>query len=242
MSNELYVNDQLPAYALGSLDDGEAAQLAQHLVGCPACFDALAGYEMVVAKLVLAVPDASPPVRLKARVMRSIEAQSAGPVGEPRRSWWQQLASSFPRARSLWAVASLVLVVLLIGSNLWWWQRTNQDQPLVTSGGMQVIAMAGTEAAPSATGTLVIGSDGEYGTLVVDGLPALDLDHQYQLWLIRDGQRTSGGVFSVNPEGYGALLISSPQPLSSYPAFGITVEPEGGSSGPTGTKVMGTSS
>ena len=110
---------------------------------------------------------------------------------------------------------------------------------MVTPGGMQVVAMVGTDAAPAAVGTLVISGDGEYGTLAVDGLAALDPDHQYQLWLIRDGQRTSGGVFSVNPEGYGALWISSPEPLSSYPAFGITIEPEGGSPGPTGDKVLG---
>jgi len=98
--------------------------------------------------------------------------------------------------------------------------------------------LTGTEAAPGATGTIVISMAGESGTLVVDGLPSLDEAHQYQLWLIRDGQRTSGGVFSVNPEGYGSLWISFPANLTSYDAFGITIEPAGGSPGPTGDKVM----
>jgi hypothetical protein len=61
----------------------------------------------------------------------------------------------------------------------------------------------------------------------------------FGLALNSDGLRTSGGVFAVNPEGYGALWISSPEPLSSYPAFGITIEPVGGSPGPTGEKVLG---
>jgi anti-sigma-K factor RskA len=104
---------------------------------------------------------------------------------------------------------------------------------------MRVVALAGTEAAPAATGTIVISGDGEYGTLVVDGLPPLDAARQYQLWLIEDGQRTSGGVFSVSSEGYGAMEIASPEPLSRYSAFGITVEPAGGSPGPTGDKVLG---
>jgi anti-sigma-K factor RskA len=59
------------------------------------------------------------------------------------------------------------------------------------------------------------------------------------LWLIQDGQRTSGGVFSVSDEGYGSLWISSPEPLATYSAFGITIEPAGGSPGPTGDKVLG---
>ena len=86
---------------------------------------------------------------------------------------------------------------------------------------------------------LVISSDGEHGTLVVDGLPPLDASQQYQLWLIQDGQRTSGGIFSVDGEGYGSLWITSPKPLISYQAVGITVEPAGGSPAPTGERVLG---
>ena len=104
---------------------------------------------------------------------------------------------------------------------------------------MRIVMLTGTEAAPGVTGTIVITTAGESGTLVVDGLPSLDEARQYQLWLIRDGQRTSGGVFSVNPEGYGLLWISSPANLTSYGAFGITIEPAGGSPGPTGDKVLG---
>jgi anti-sigma-K factor RskA len=85
----------------------------------------------------------------------------------------------------------------------------------------------------------VVSLDGEHGTLVVDGLAALGEEQQYQLWLIQDGQRTSGGVFSVSEEGYGSLWISSPEPLSSYSTFGITIEPAGGSPGPSGDKVLG---
>ena len=81
--------------------------------------------------------------------------------------------------------------------------------------------------------------DGDHGTLVVDSLAPLGQDQQYQLWLIQDGERTDGGVFSVNPEGYGSLWVETPQPLSSYSAFGITIEPAGGSPGPTGDKVLG---
>jgi len=62
---------------------------------------------------------------------------------------------------------------------------------------------------------------------------------QYQLWLISDGEKANGGVFSVNQEGYGNLLVVSSKPLTEYSAFGITVVPEGGSPGPTGVKVLG---
>ena len=53
------------------------------------------------------------------------------------------------------------------------------------------------------------------------------------------GQRTSGGVFSVYDEGYGVLKIDAPEPLISYQNVGITIEPAGGSPGPTGERVLG---
>lgn len=101
------------------------------------------------------------------------------------------------------------------------------------------VQFQGTNAAPNATGLLVISLDGMHGTMVVDQLPVLGEAEQYQLWLIQDGERTSGGVFSVDTQGYKSLYIDSPEPLASYSAFGITVEPAGGSPGPTGEKVLG---
>lgn len=241
MSNQGHVLDLLPAYALGSLDGEEVSQVAGHLADCSMCRAELAAFEAVTAQLALSAPDTEPPLQLKSQILERIPSQAGEPLTTPQPPWWQRLTALFHQAAPAWGLAGLVLVILLVVSNLWWWQRMNRE-PLTVASGMQVVAMAGTDAAPDAVGTLVISEDGEYGTLVVDGLPALAEAQQYQLWLIRDGQRTSGGVFSVNSEGYGALWIESPESLSSYPAFGITIEPAGGSSGPTGDRVLGTTS
>jgi anti-sigma-K factor RskA len=138
----------------------------------------------------------------------------------------------------VWGAASLVVIIVLLISNLYLLNnlRAHESAELEE---FTTMALVATDYSPNSTGMLVISSDGEYGVLVVDELPVLDESQQYQLWLIYDGQRTSGGVFSVNDEGYGSLLIDSEQPLSSYPAFGITIEPAGGSPGPTGDKVLG---
>jgi anti-sigma-K factor RskA len=135
-------------------------------------------------------------------------------------------------------VGLVVVAVLVIGS-LWLGGQLGGPGDAIEPGVLRTINLTGTEAAPEATGLLVVSLDGEHGTLVVDGLAPLGQEQQYQLWLIQDGQRTSGGVFSVSEEGYGSLWISSPEPLSSYGAFGITIEPAGGSPGPTGDKVLG---
>lgn len=241
MSDSVHVTELLPAYALGILEAEEAARAGEHLAQCSSCRAELRSLQSVTDKLGLAAPEARPSPGLKRQVLGRLQTPTPKREAERRPAWWQRLAGWFQRGTPAWGIASLVLVIALVISNLWWWQQKTHPEPgYTTPGGMQVLAMAGTEVSPEGTGTLVISDDGEYGTLVVDGLPSLGDEAIYQLWLIRDGQRTSGGLFSVNEEGYGALWISSPEPLSSYDAFGITIEPAGGSPGPTGDKVLGT--
>jgi len=239
MASQEHVIDLLPAYALGCLEEAEAARVAEHTAQCAACRAELQPYLAVTDRLALAAPDALPPVRVKQQLMRRIERPAAAPSAAPRPGWWQPIAGLFRRPAPAWALASLILIVALAAGNIWLWQRLGRSGGADTAGQIRVVAMIPTDAAPQAAGKLVISMDGEYGTLVVDGLPPLDVSHQYQLWLIRDGQRTSGGVLTVNAHGYGVLEISAPEPLAHYRSFGVTVEPAGGSTGPTGEKVLG---
>jgi anti-sigma-K factor RskA len=135
-------------------------------------------------------------------------------------------------------MVSLVLILVLGASNLFLWGRLNTLESRQRAS-LRAVLLEGTAAAPNGTGLLVISLDGTHGTLVVDRLPVLSESQQYQLWLTRDGQRTSGGVFSVDEKGYKGMYIKSPEPLDSYTGVGITIEPAGGSPGPTGEKVLG---
>ena len=94
------------------------------------------------------------------------------------------------------------------------------------------------DAASAATGFVLISADGENGALVVDGLPPLGEDQEYQLWLVKNGERTSGAVFSTDENHYGGTRIRAPLSLLEYSAVGITAEPAGGSSHPTGQQVL----
>jgi anti-sigma-K factor RskA len=232
MQDQLHFHDLLPAYALGCLDADEASRVAEHLAGCAQCRADVVVYQSVAGRLALGAPDAVPPAELQQQLMAQIGAAPAPPARAHASPWRG-------RSAAMWGVAALVLLVALAASNLWWWQRSARSGARVGPANMQAVAMIGTGRAPEATGTLLITADGEYGTLIVDGLPVLGRGLAYQLWLIRDGQRVSGGVFAVNAEGYGVLEVSSQEPLSGYTGFGVTIEPEGGSPGPTGDRVLG---
>lgn len=238
MNSEEHIFNLIPAYALGSLDEEEKIIVETHMADCETCRSELESYSRVVDDLPLAVKTRQAPGDLKASIFKQLgeDRQSADP--QPAESWFDRLKSTFLSTAPVWGAASLVLVIVLLFSNLFLLNNL-QDVETVRQTELTTVAMVATDYTPEATGTLVISMDGEYGVLVVDALPILDESQQYQLWLIYDGQRASGGVFSVNDEGYGSLSVSSEKPLSSYPAFGITIEPAGGSPGPTGEKVLG---
>ena len=94
------------------------------------------------------------------------------------------------------------------------------------------------DTAAAGRGMMVTSSDGRDCLLAVLDLPALNGGEVYQVWLIKDDVMTSGGVFTVDSTGYGQTVIRPTNPMWEFDSIGITVEPAGGSSGPTGQQVL----
>ena len=233
---EEHVTDLLPGYALGCLDASENSQVNEHLAGCEQCQVELKRFDWVVAELPMAMKMTDPPAELKSRILTRA-SQSRAQIPQ-KTSPWSRLMHSLRQSAPVWGVASLALVLVLAVSNLFLLQQLGQVQG-DGQGIMRTVVLDGTKFTPGATGRVVISRDGNRGVVVVDGLPNLDDTQQYQLWLMKDGQRDSGGLFSVGSSGYGWVYVRSPDPLASYQAAGITIEPVGGSPGPTGDKVLG---
>jgi anti-sigma-K factor RskA len=241
-----HIMEIIPAYALGCLDAGEAASASRHLAGCEICQAELATYDAVVDVLPWAAPDVEPSQALKGRLLARVSSMAAGeketiqppittkPSGL---SWWQQATGAFQSLVSgpRWRPVALLFVFALVVGNVLVWQQANQPDP----NSWRRIRLTGSEVVPEAMGIIYISADGRNGTLIVDQLPQLAPEQQYQLWLVKDGERASGAVFSVDNDGYRGLQIISTQPPQDFNAFGITIEPAGGSPGPTGDRVLG---
>ncbi|HEX6270134.1 MAG TPA: anti-sigma factor [Anaerolineales bacterium] len=235
MFAETHVLDLLPAYALGSLDAEEAKHVEEHLSGCLICRAESHSFQEVAGQLSFAAPAAAPSPDLKERLIQRVQTASprrAVPAQSPRRPWPERLLP-------VWGLASLGLIIALAAFSLSLWQRLNQLEFLTAPGGMRAMPLSATDEAPGATGFVLVSADGRNGAIVVDGLPPLDGDRQYQVWLIRDGERTSGAVFSTDEESYGGMRLQVAGSLLEYSDVGITVEPAGGSPQPTGVKVLG---
>jgi anti-sigma-K factor RskA len=235
MSDELHVLDLLPAYVLNSLEADEVRRVEEHLSTCLICRNESSAFQATAAQLSFAAPAAMPSPDLKDRLMQRVRATrppTRVPVQPSARSWLERLLPA-------WSLASLVFIFVLAGFNVLLWQRMNHFEAVSLAGRMQAVPLVASTSASQATGFVVISADGDSGALVVDGLPPLGEQKQYRLWLLRDGERTSGAVFSTDEKNYGGTRIRAPRSLLDYSAVDITIEPTGGSSQPTGEKVLG---
>ncbi len=81
-------------------------------------------------------------------------------------------------------------------------------------------------------GDVVWSHDSQRGFLRFRGLPPLDDDRRFQLWIVdgnRDGAPVDGGLFSVADAGADTIVpIRAALPIGSAKAFVVTVEPRGG--------------
>ena len=234
MEKGFHVLDDLPAYALGSLNAEESGLVADHLLGCLLCRTELEAYLSIADQLPLAVPEAKPSEGIKHRLFERVQSLSVKRQTQPS----SQRKPSRPPGVQVGVFASLVVIAILAVSNILLWQKVNHPAFLAGPQGMRAIPLQNAGAAPDASGIVVVSADGLNGVLVVDQLPPLDPGHEYQAWLERNGESISGAVFSVDENGYRGVRIASTQSLLLYSGINITVEPVGGSTTPTGRQVL----
>jgi anti-sigma-K factor RskA len=223
VSDEHAVRDLLPGYALGCLDPEEKRAVAVHLTRCPACRAELETYVRVTDQLSMTAPAAEPSAGLELRILRGVETRRRS-----RFVTWRP---------ALTAVAAVIVVALFTG-NLLQWTGVVHRPGRGAAATMLTATLAGTGDARDAFGTVVLDPGDREGVLAVTGLPRLDSEHRYQVWLIRGDERRSAGLFGVDERGYGSLLLAVPADFSDFRTLGITVEPAGGSPAPTGARVM----
>jgi anti-sigma-K factor RskA len=237
--NHIAFQENLAAYALGSLDGREAAALEQHLQTCESCRAELADYQRVSSGFLTALPVRPP--RPAAR--RQLQKRLNGQINRTR----PQFSPSLGQWVLAGLLAALVGLNLLTVSQIYTLRREQAELLDKHTSEQTAIAML---AYPT-TKTLAFEENGISGSLLVDkqrnllavfawNLATPPAGKTYQMWLIDPhGDRTNGG-FLVPESGYPFVMtvISSPQPLSNFTGLGVTVEPAGGSPKPTGPRVL----
>ena len=112
---------------------------------------------------------------------------------------------------------------------------------MTASPGVSVSLLRGTEHLPDAWGMVACCADtgDDLAALIaVLNLDDLPQDETYQVWVITKYQKLGVGLLDVDSTGYAQAVIIPGVPFSQIEAIGITVEPAGGSHGPTGASVL----
>lgn len=234
--------EMLPAYALGALDADERAAVDAGLTRFPELRVELARYQAVTTGLGASTPQRTPPAALKAGLLAKTAPK---PAAKP--SWWQRIIDALSQSSLAprLALAALVLVagVVLaqaVRSNLAYTAEQQKIQAIV-AGSTEQIVLQGTDNAPEAVAVLHYVDDQLQAAMQVRNLPALAGSQAYQLWLVNaKGERWSGAVFTMPATGEAAVLVNCPEPMHEIVRLGVSIEPAGGSPGPTGPAVLRT--
>ncbi|MEV4149186.1 anti-sigma factor [Amycolatopsis sp. NPDC049691] len=206
------------AYALDALSDVERAGFERHLGECPACRQEVAELRATGARLG-AADAVGPPPRLRALVLADVARTRQLPPKIPvQRGGGAKHGKVFRLRVALFGAAAAAVVAVGVGV------LTSAPPAPVDS-----VLSAPDASAVQGTGeghaTLVVSRSRNQAVLLASDLPALDAGHVYQVWLIRAGEAHSAGL--LRPR----MLMSDIPPGTDR--IGITVEPAGGSAGPT---------
>jgi anti-sigma-K factor RskA len=245
--------DQVPAYSLGALDVEELAVFAAHLEGCSDCRRELADYEWAVAALADAVPRATPPDALRARLIaaasdRDARGRSPETGVDPiaiRARWAYWLATAASLAFAIWAGAGYLTARA---------DRVALSAELETASTL-IAALEVEQMRRDSLLAALVGTRIETATLASTGneprvrlfrnrgnnlllvtafdLPAAPAGRTYQIWgLAPESDPVSLGVFNTGPDGT-AVVVRSLAAAGGYAQSAITDEPAGGSAQPT---------
>jgi hypothetical protein len=168
---------------------------------------------------------------------------SAPPAQEP-----YPIATARARRRSpvwgLLAAAAVVAIVVLGGWNVFLQQQNSaadQRLALLTEAvaaagqpGAQIAPMTGTDTAAGAGGYAVFPAEGT-GYIVLTGMDPAPAGQTWQAWTIAETP-VSAGLVTVGSDGLAVLGDVERVPGTSVVA--LTIEPAGGSEGPTTTPVV----
>lgn len=164
--------------------------------------------------------------------------------------------------RSGWAIAASVALLLSLGANALLysrWQQTSADLvaaqnsqarfaqtsqvverrlqgaesqlQVLRSPEYKLVALAGTPAHTKARARVLYNAATHRVFIDVQQLPSLPAGKQYQLWALDKGKPIDAGVLAANTAAGDGL--QQMKDIASAQTFAMTVEPTGGSTGPT---------
>ena len=230
--SERHPLDDLALHALDALEGDEVAEVEAHLAACASCRQELAAHEEALGALV----EDGPPPELWDAVQSQIRAGEAAPMNGtslhpvgPALTPLDRSARRRGMRRRLALLAAAAAVVAVVGVGVGT-QLDNNGNGSGTLAGVSIdgptVAMLA-DAHGAGVARVVANDDGD--VLVLEKLPPLPAQRDYQLWSVDGARPVSLGVLGDGHDE--AVPLSLP---ASTAKLAISEEPAGGSRMPTG--------
>jgi anti-sigma-K factor RskA len=251
--NEERLLELAPLSALGVLDGEERVAFEAQLASSPAAQRELAAYQELVGRLGLATGPSQPAAALRDRLLRETRpaaprqawlapALAAGLVAaltglllfrSERDAARRELAALEAAARATAQKAQAEAAALH--------ERLASEvafRELVSLPESRVVSLAGLGPAPGARARVVWHAGRGEAVLVASGLAPAPAGKAYELWIIAKAAPVPAGVFQVDGQGRVVFPLPAGLEFAGVKTFAVTVEPEGGTTAPTGAMVL----
>lgn len=218
-------------YVLDALPADERDRFEAHLAECSFCSTEVAELREAAVKLATQVATPPPPA-LKASVMSAIENTRQLPPLVPGQLSAPVAPRRFTR-RSVLTLAAAALAVAAAGGVAIDQYRDKTDAVQASDRMAAVLAQPDARTvhgnvSGGGQATLVVSSRADAAVVVLRDLPKLPADRTWQLWMI-DPAKTAHSVGLAA----GDLTEVVDGSVTGMTAFGLTIEPTGGSPKPT---------
>lgn len=246
--------DDLALYALGELNDTQAAEFRQHIEECASCRREYQQMQDDFALLAMSVTGSTPPAKSRDRLLGAIAAEPRmrQPRMVPSRPRWWSLAPVFGAA-----VLAAFAILLWIENNdlrdeLDTARKQNSSAQHDLNDARQLVATL--TASDAMNMTLTVGQTKpqpqgrvfyrkQTGTLMffANNLAPAPEKKAYELWLIpaNGSSPMPAGMFKPDAKGMAMSSAHLPENMEAK-NFAITIEDEAGSQAPTMPMIMST--
>jgi anti-sigma-K factor RskA len=248
------------AYVLGALDAVERRSFEAHLRTCSACTGEVRSLTRVADALARTVPQRTPRVELRSRVLNAVAPATSQAPARPRDTranyhWWL-LAAGLVLATSLGAYAwRLQGRIETLEARLHDAERRAALAEGATVDARRVADRAQTAMAVLAAPDLVrIDLQGEATAgeataralwsrnrgmvFTTSNLPLAPAGQVYQVWVVTAEAPVSAGLIAPDPTGRATAFFETPMDIAPPVAIAVTLEPAGGVPAPTGARYL----
>lgn len=237
--------DQLLDYYNRALTEKEEQEFENHLAECSDCQDELLELTTLSENLPYLSTPVNPPVGMKERVLSNVFKEEEEMVNpEPVIEKATQVTKLEKRKKISWSIATLAAALFLsLLGNIYSFSKFNE----VSEGTPETFdTLVKDVELQSTTGENLLGTasliekNGVLNVVVkVKGLPEVEGEQVYQVWLLEEGQPFRAGSFIPNGEGMGVVTYEmNVNGTHTWDTVAITLEPNIHSQTPFGEVLL----